>query len=767
MNLIKSSFLTLALCSVAGVHAADAAKIVIGSVSPMPGTIITQFNYTRLTLSEPADVASVEQVGEISYQVKGFGALGTVTPGYSIEAVKTRNGDINVQFTADAAAELQDAGKWPVSDPGEYIITIPDGALKVTSAGGTVYTNDLITLTYDLLAPVTYVSSPKEGEKVAEFDKVTLQFSEYQGMKLNNEFDVTLRNGNGVVLPTGEPSVNENFLTIPLSDGVCSESGIYTFDMAPGSVTLLGNEVKGEQINPAISFTFECVGNQAVEIKSISPKEGVVELLAGVNVIYTMRPMSNPDCRELLKVYCDEKLVFETANNTQRVQFAIDNADPNTVNYSFGGSTKDFLRAPGVYRIEIPEGFMMFGTEEFRLYSDALSLEYIIQEKPKYTVTPKSGNVESISEVTMTFTDIAEVIDNKIEPDEQGDGGIAFFGSAIDPVNPEVITNGNSVTFIFDNTYTTPGNYYLSIPFGALTLKKSNGEEIIFSGANISYTISRFPAPVASPAPGEYETLDAVTFTLAEGMTYNMWINSGLPLSRIGEDGELSRAGIWKRDNNEPYKGERSVTTYPEAEYDLIPGDYVLKLGASTFYVVVEEGYPYEAGFNSDFDYYYTIIPAAATEMTPEYEDGHEFIGQLSSFDIYFEKADELTLDESGALPIVTTAAGEAVSSAVEVAPLTNRTGLCVAFNPAIEAIGDYIVTIPAGMLRLDGHANPQYVLAYKVNGQSAVTGVVESVAATVYGIDGTVVMRNADSTAIGKLPRGLYIINGKKVVVR
>ncbi|MDE5552475.1 MAG: hypothetical protein K2I91_04660, partial [Muribaculaceae bacterium] len=463
MNLIKSSILTLAACCAAGVYASDDARIVIGSVNPIPGSIITQFNQTRITLSEPMDVATVEQVGAISYQVKEFGATGTVTPGYPIEAVKTRSGDINLQFTEDAAYELMDAGKWPVSDPGEYIISIPEGALKVTSTDGTVYTNDLITLSYKLLAPVYYVSTPDADEKVAEFDKITLQFPEYADMIVNNEFEVTLRNAGGVIVPMGEPQAIESFLSIPVANGVCSDPGIYTFYMAPGSVTLVGNETKGEQINPAISFSFECVGNQSVEVKSISPKEGIVELLAGVTVIYTKVPKSNPDCKETLKVYRDEKLIFETPNVSKRVQFAVENDDPNMVNFSFGGSAKDFLRDAGVYRIEVPEAFLMFGEEPFRLYSAPLTLEYIIQEVPKYTVSPIVGNVESLSEVTMTFANVEEVIDNKVKPDDQGDGAIELVGKNFDPVLPEIITAGNTVTFKFPETYTAPDNYTLFI----------------------------------------------------------------------------------------------------------------------------------------------------------------------------------------------------------------------------------------------------------------------------------------------------------------
>lgn len=767
MSILRTSLLTLATACMVGAYASDADKIIISSASPMPGSIITQFNYTRLTLSEPMDVASVEQVGEISYVVKAFGADETVTPGYPIEAVKTKSGDISIQFTADAVADLQDAGSWPVTDPGKYVITIPEGALKVTSADGTVYTNDLITLTYDLLRQVVYYATPKPDEKIAEFEQITLQFPEYGSMMLNNEFDATLRNENGVIIPLGEPTSIESVLVIPLADGLCSDPGNYQFNLAAGSITLAANEERGEQINPAISFAFECVGNLKGEVKHISPEQGIVELLVGVSVYYTQKPKKNPDCTESLKVYLDDELIMEYKNTSVRVQYAIDNDDPNLVCYTFAGSVKDFLRAPGVYRIEVPEGFMKFGEGEYESFSDALSLQYIIQEKPVYTVNPAPGNVESLSEITMTFDNVTEIIDNEFTPDENGDGAISLMSNSIEPDFPAVSIDGNKITFTFSQTYTYRETYMFEIPFGALTLKTAKGNELTFTGALLRYTIDRFPAPIADPAPGEVESLNEVTMTLVEGLTYQSWFGFA-EFRNVDEAGDPTTiVSRWNRDYSIPVQGKTSVTLYAPDGFDPQPGQYALVLEKSTFMANAAEGTPYESGFNtSKFVYHYTILPSRTTEMTPEYEAGHEFIGQISAFDIYFEHAQTVELTEEAVSPMVVDSEGTALATEVTLSYIEDRAGLTVSFNPPIDADGEYVVTIPAGSILLDGKPNPEYQLGYKlINGQSGVEAVEALTTVTVYAIDGTVVMRKADAAAVESLPRGLYIINGKKIL--
>lgn len=87
----------------------------------------------------------------------------------------------------------------------------------------------------------------------------------------------------------------------------------------------------------------------------------------------------------------------------------------------------------------------------------------------------------------------------------------------------------------------------------------------------------------------------------------------------------------------------------------------------------------------------------------------------------------------------------------------------------AITADGTYTLTIPAGLIQNfdNGSTNKELVIKYVIGG----TGIDNIVAnaggkVDVYTINGVSVLRNADAAAVKALKKGLYIINGKKVVI-
>ncbi len=64
------------------------------------------------------------------------------------------------------------------------------------------------------------------------------------------------------------------------------------------------------------------------------------------------------------------------------------------------------------------------------------------------------------------------------------------------------------------------------------------------------------------------------------------------------------------------------------------------------------------------------------------------------------------------------------------------------------------------------GHACPELVYTFTIDYMGVGTVAADSVA-DVYGIDGKVILRNASAADLKKLPAGLYIFNGKKIIVR
>lgn len=96
-----------------------------------------------------------------------------------------------------------------------------------------------------------------------------------------------------------------------------------------------------------------------------------------------------------------------------------------------------------------------------------------------------------------------------------------------------------------------------------------------------------------------------------------------------------------------------------------------------------------------------------------------------------------------------------------------------VKFDSEITENGTYTITIPEGTLySLDDNLyNPELTYTFVVNdGTTAVNGVETEAAdadVVVYSIDGTVVGKGNKADVIKSLKKGIYIINGQKVVIR
>ena len=87
-----------------------------------------------------------------------------------------------------------------------------------------------------------------------------------------------------------------------------------------------------------------------------------------------------------------------------------------------------------------------------------------------------------------------------------------------------------------------------------------------------------------------------------------------------------------------------------------------------------------------------------------------------------------------------------------------------------ITAAGTYTLDIPAGVFILDGVDSPAMKFTYTVSPEDAINGVFGDDAAAkadVFNLSGVRVLHNATKADFSKLARGIYIVNGKKVVVK
>lgn len=782
-NMILRNALCLAVASIA--MCAAAADIVVTSVSPVPNSTITQFNQTTLVLDIPA--VSVEQVGAIYYQYCAPGDFANPQMGLNLQASKTRQGDIRISFNNDDINTLFDLGQWPMVNPGLYTLIIEENALKVTDEDGNVCGNTEMTFSYSILSDVEYEPTPNNKRPQATLkDQISIQFPTFQKVTLTENFSAKMTGPDGVEAKFGTPSCIENILVLPIEEELTA-IGYYNFNLATGSLMLNAPEGGESQLNPAINFEYNVIGIQEPVVSTISPAQGVVNLLSGVTVVYNMTPSSNRDCTENLTLSYNGKVVREYGSTSPRVQFAIDNEDPGTVCYTFGGSVADFLTEGGEYILNVPAGFMKFRTPAGETkYSEALTLTYQIPISLNYTIDPIPGSYTELSDFVLTFPDVESIVANELEPDEEGNGIIKVYcwGENGD-YEPEVAIDGNQVILSIPTT-TERVKYIVFIPTGAFTMTMLDGEVMDNQEISLEYFIPSLPMPEVSPVPGNLdgcELLNELTVTLTDGMTYVSWLPSmGPVLKTVTSKGVIKdRVCQYKsRQNDEGvfdiFKNKTTATFYPlDPDYtkpntykdlDLAPGVYAIVIGNRSYSVNAPEGSEWEGGYLlQDLTYFYTILPDASTEMTPEYPEEFEFTGKIESFGMTFAKADTVEIDPAASICTIQTIEGQVVEGEIALEADGNEVTLTV--TPAIKTNGTYIFTIPAGMILCNGKKAPEYQLTYSVTaGESGVEGIYSTDSFDIYSIDGKVVAKGADKAILHLLPKGLYIVNGVKVVI-
>lgn len=156
-------------------------------------------------------------------------------------------------------------------------------------------------------------------------------------------------------------------------------------------------------------------------------------------------------------------------------------------------------------------------------------------------------------------------------------------------------------------------------------------------------------------------------------------------------------------------------------------------------------------------------------ELTPGNGDS---VKELSEITIAFPEAETATLSQyfqNGWIAVYAGYQQAGISTAVEAVEGAAHPAFKVTFNP-VTAAGNYKIRIQAGSFLLDGVQESKYTeIAVTVN--PTMDGVEGIEAAdglfTVFNLQGILVIKEADAEALKALPAGVYIVNGKKVVLK
>ena len=709
--------------------------------------------YVDITV-DPATGSTMKSISTVDLYIPVFKNYGFGNDETKAITLTPENGEpitgeaLNQDMNEDQTAVKLTYSFGDITAAGTYTLNVPEGMFfdatynEATDAfdripGGEA--NSALTATYTVdpayVSPLdVYSFTPATGVK--SLDEVIISFTKAAPGAItineNTFWDyVTISNGTteyDAVIDRSysgeECSAFKFFFTDENEDdAIITEEGQWTLNIPAGRFAM------GTQLSPAIETTFS-VGAYTLTPAAGSTTSNLTKFTLAFNGAKTV-------------VYNDTAITLEGEG------FSASTTDANGV----GTFTILFGSTPytaGEYTLTIPAGaFTVDGVA-----SEAITAKYTF--KPAWVLTPAPGStVESLDEITIEFPEADEASFN--------DGYIT-------------LTNGNSYASPCYEVSEVAGaahpTFKLTMPEGAqkapmgkLTLMIDEGSFIvngadspeIIVGYNLEFKASADYTldPDGVIVKGEWGTTWAFIFeegaTVSEGANYMSKIKVTINDEELTSDqymvmceGNMLMMGTeWGYD---PATGTLKVTA--EAGAFLLNGEPAPAL-EGTWQIIEPKTYSYE--------------------LTPDPKVEAE---SLSSITIVFPEASTIELFNKYGITLMqgysfrtnpeSVETSDAVSRAAEGASAT------IKFSNVPTAAGAYELDIREGSFTLDkAQASPAINVTY--NKKSTGIEIIEingSTEVTVFSLDGMLLLENAPAADLAKLPAGIYIVNGVKMLL-
>ena len=315
------------------------------------------------------------------------------------------------------------------------------------------------------------------------------------------------------------------------------------------------------------------------------------------------------------------------------------------------------------------------------------------------------------------------------------------------------------VVVSFNNEITENGTYTVVVPEGMFNLDLSaqgfntkNNREATF---NITVDNGDNPMPSINvsidPVPGEVASLK--NFDLIFNDANEAGWGDGFPTLTY-PDGTVVKI------KNQDIGTAWNELTLSLDEEITAPGEYILTLPAASVYL---DGTPTD----KDYSFTYTIAEADNEKYTVTPEVGN--VTSLQTIDVIFDSHSEISFGSGN--PSLTDAAGNSYTVNEGWGPdwdILNWATFTIAEE--ITAEGTYTLTLPAGHINYeDGSSNVKDIkFTWSIGNATAISNIFAAEGnVEIYNANGQLVKRG-DASAIKTLaPNKMYIINGKKVIIK
>ena len=558
-------------------------------------------------------------------------------------------------------------------------------------------------------------------------------------------------------------------------ENVIKEAGAYTLYLPQGLVSNSTGEsaaaelaefatvVAGEEPAPAVNY-FE-------DAEFIEPVPGVVTYIG--NTYKVALPKLDGKSCDVTANAITISVNGETVGNAY--MGFVNNNERNLVFYT----NNDDLTAPGEYIVTIPAGAL---TVEGTSNTEAITAVYTIEAnyfKGAEFIEPVPGVVTSLG-------DFRVYLPNKGGKNADVNASLITISNGETTVNANTGFNYSEGFVFYADEITAPGVYTVTVPAGAVTVDgKANTEAIV-----AEYTIEAPAKPeldlsyTVTPESGsEIELPATVTFIYTDEVALYQLVESGEGVVALYDESgnkvaDYDLGGLFDEPANEFYVNITST--------DLTAGEYTLVIPAG----VIE--------FN---DVNYTEVYGVNPEMTVKYVVKGEDTPTppVEGFDYVVTPEPGSTLDETTTVTltyaenIMVYPVGDNFDSN-NFAVLLNEEGEEVAnfnvdfwndnYDVYLASVtvtlgklysGKYTLHIPAGTIEYDNHDGEVLALNEDINVEYNIVNIEDGVEAifgdaaefTVYDLNGNLLVKNGDKNALENLSNGVYVINGKKVILR
>lgn len=437
------------------------------------------------------------------------------------------------------------------------------------------------------------------------------------------------------------------------------------------------------------------------------------------------------------------------------------------------GNNKIKITTPGTYTLNVPKAKIRKGMTNS--YNEAVTLTWTV--KDPYGLILKSSDpanyaeIESLDKVSLVFdTENALAIDDTIEVmlvnNERANVAYAQFGAA--EAGTVEVTFTSDVEGSKPMSVTSTGNYTLRIPKGKV---KDAVTGNMNAAINLGWIVSREPAysytftpSAVSPADkAEVESLKTIKLTFAS------WPALGADDSKASltdADGNVVAEGMIALDDN-----DFNAVNVILPEEITTPGTYSMVIAQG---IIISNDS--DTNRNPELSYSWTVKAAQAeptftftpTEVAPA--DKAE-VKSIDKVVLTFASAAKVA---EGTEVSLTSANGYLAATGTMTVDAVDSKLVNIVFPKPVEDLdgAEYMITIEKGMITEaddENNSNPELSYTWTIKTPNSISGIYfdNGVAGDVYNMQGVLVLRDATVSDLEKLDKGIYLVKGKKFVIK